>query len=275
MSVAIELGLSAGLDSASLTAAARCWPRWSATEFSLAGPAGPGGVDRLAGWLRAAGPADADRVLHALVRLGSPSGADEPLAVDVVLWALLPGARSLARRLQGVSADVDRLVAAQLWLEVRTFPWQRLHKVAANVLANTRAHILAADLPMDQARRGVAACRLVDPHSSLWERAAVSDPATFGSARPSSALELHEVLGDATENGVLTTSERDLLRVLLEQAHHVGAGSRRGRGGLLADRVVDRVVVVTGLSPATVRRRVRRSAMAIAQAQRAGLIEAA
>lgn len=268
MSVAIELGLGAGLESASLTAASRCWPRWSADDVSLAGPAGVAG---LAPWLRAAGPAEADRVLHSLVRLGSPAGGDEPLAVDVVTWALLPGARVLARRLSGVSADVDRLVAAQLWLEVRTFPWPRLGKVAANVLANTRSHVLAAVLPMASDRRGAARCRLVDPHSPVWERAAAPH-----AAPSASAVELHEVLLDATVNGVLAASERDLLRVLVEQAHEVGGGgSRRGRGGLLADRVVDRVVGVTGLSPATVRRRVRRSVVAIAEAQRAGLIEAA
>jgi len=267
MGVAVELGLGAGLESASLTAASRCWPRWSADDVSLAGPVG---VEGLTSWLRAAGPVEADRVLHALVRLGSPTGGNEPLAVDVVVWALLPGARLLACRLRGVSADVDQLVAAQLWLEVRTFPWQRLSKVAANVLANTRAHVLVADLPTDNDRRGIVACRLVDPHSPVWERAAVPH-----AAQSSSTVELHEVLGDATDQGVLAKSERDLLRVLVEQAHEVGGGARRGRGGLLADRVVDRVVVVTGLSPATVRRRVRRSVMAIAQAQRAGLIEAA
>lgn len=275
MSVASELGLGAGLDSAALTAASKCWPRWAAAEVSLAGPEGPDGVEDLVPWLRTAGPAEADRVLLALVRLGSPAGGDEPLAVDVVAWALLPGARVLARRLRGLGADVDRLVAAQLWLEVRTFPWERLEKVAANVLANTRAHLLAADLPMDRDRRGAAACRLVDPHSLLWERVGASDAAVSAIGRPTADVELREVLGDATDFGVLAASERDLLRVVVEQAHEVGGGARRGRGGLLADRVVSRVVAVTGLSPATVRRRVRRSVVAIAQAQRAGLIEAA
>ena len=268
MSVTTELGLGAGLESASLTTASRCWPRWSAIEMSLAGP---DGVEDLASWLRAADPNEADRVLHALVRLGSPTGADEPPAVDVVTWALLPGARVLARRLHGVSVNVDQLVAAQLWVEVRTFPWQRLRKVAANVLANTRAHVLDADLPLDShPRRAAPACRLVDLHSAVWEQAAALDI-----GRPDPDVELLEVLSDATDTGVLTMTERDLLSVLVEQAHEVGAGSRRGRGGLLADRVVERVVVVTGLSPATVRRRVRRSVMAVAEAQRAGLIEAA
>ena len=270
MSVAIELGLGAGLASRSMVAAAKSWPAWSLADESLAGPEG---VDDLAAWLAAAGPAEADRVLHALVRLGSPAGGDEPLAVDVAAWALLPGARALARRLGGLSVDIDRLVAAQLWLEVRTFPWQRLRKVAANVLSNTRAHLLATDLPMSVGRStGRRQCRLVDPHGALWEQAAALPERT----RPDdAAAELREVLADATDAGMLTWADRDLLQVLLDQAHQVGPGARRGRGGLLADRVVDRVVEVTGLSPATVRRRVRRSVIAIAEAQRAGLIEAA
>lgn len=269
VSVAIELGLGDGLVSRSMVAAAERWFEWSAADESLAGPRG---VDDLARWLAAAGPEEADRVLHALVRLGSPSGGDELLAVDVAAWALLPGARALAGRLRGLAVDVDRLVAAQLWLEVRTFPWQRLHKVAANVLSNTRAHLLVTDLPMTVGRsRGRRQCRLVDPHSALWEQVA----ALPERARADVADELQEVLVDATDAEVLAAADRDLLQVLLNQAHEAGGGARRGRGGLLADRVVDRVVEVTGLSPATVRRRVRRSVLAIAEAQRAGLIEAA
>ncbi|GAB2582952.1 hypothetical protein GCM10009593_22760 [Microlunatus antarcticus] len=269
VSVAIELGLGAGLASRAMVAAGERWPLWSAADELLAGPTG---VTDLSSWLAAAEAQDADRVLHALVRRGSPTGGDELLAVDVVTWALLPGARALARRLRTVSADVDQLVAAQLWLEVRTFPWPRLHKVAANVLSNTRAHVLAADLPTSAGRsRGRLEYRLVDPHSALWHGVW----ATGEGAQPDVAEELREVLADATATGVLAVADHELLQVLVEQAHRVGGGAQRGKGGLLADRVVDRVVGETGLSPATVRRRVRRSVMAIADAQRTGLIEAA
>jgi len=101
---------------------------------------------------------------------------------------------------------------------VRTFPRQRLRKVAANVLSNTRAHLLATDLPMSVGRStGRRQCRLVDPHSALWEQVA----ALPERARPDDAGgELREVLVDATDAGVLAAADRGLLQVLLDQAHY-------------------------------------------------------
>jgi hypothetical protein len=31
----------------------------------------------------------------------------------------------LAQRLQTLSPRIDQIVAAQLWIEIRTFPWRR------------------------------------------------------------------------------------------------------------------------------------------------------
>ena len=131
MSVIDFLGkadLDAGLDQAR-----RAWPEWAAADPRLAGPPDLNG---LRSWLRAADGADADRVLRALVERGSPSGGDDPAAVWVVVWALLPGAFAINRNVS--IRDFDATLASQLWLEVRAFPWQRLEKVAANVLRNTR-----------------------------------------------------------------------------------------------------------------------------------------
>ncbi|SER27612.1 hypothetical protein [Microlunatus flavus] len=212
-------------------------------------------------------------MLHALVHVGSPSGNDEPQAVDVVAWALLPGARALAHRLRGLSPDVDRLVATQLWLEVRAFPWERLKKVAANVLANTRARVLASELSAEGpvARGDGGRLRVVDPHSLWWEQLSEA-PLQAG---PDASVELEGLIADAAATGTLSLADRDLLGVLLEQARTAGAGARRGCGGLLADRVVSQVSEEAGLSPATVRRRIRRIVVRMADAHRAGLIEAA
>jgi hypothetical protein len=38
-----------------------------------------------------------------------------------------------------VAPSADALVASQLWLEIRQFPWWRHRKVAGNVLANVRS----------------------------------------------------------------------------------------------------------------------------------------
>jgi hypothetical protein len=71
--------------------------------------------------------------------LGPSSGGDDLAAASVLAWALI--ACALAHRLHALSPNIDELVAAQLWLEVWSFPWHRLHKVAANILTNTRAAV--------------------------------------------------------------------------------------------------------------------------------------
>jgi hypothetical protein len=121
-----------------LAHAGQNWASWKDRFPCLSGI---GGAGSLRGWLRAAVPAEADEVLHALVTLASPSGGDEASAASMVAWALLPRASVLAHRLRTLSPRIDQIVAAQLWIEIRTFPWQRLRKVAANVLANTRTGV--------------------------------------------------------------------------------------------------------------------------------------
>ena len=91
MSVQTQLGLhdeGNGL----LAHAGQNWASWIDRFPCLLGIRG---VGSLRGWLRAAEPAAADEVLHALVTLASPSGGDDPSAAAIVAWALLPGASVL------------------------------------------------------------------------------------------------------------------------------------------------------------------------------------
>ena len=130
------------------------WPRirgsaWSRTSTT----SGPGcrPVDREA----------SDEVLLALAMLAAPDGGDDIAAAAALAKCLLPGACRLAgwlstlpprevfRDSQPVMAGawsaverVNELVASQLWIEVRTFPWRRRSKVAANILINTRVGVL-------------------------------------------------------------------------------------------------------------------------------------
>lgn len=136
MSVAAHLGLDA--PGKWMDAAERCWPVWVEQDPRLAAVPSFAG---LRGWLRSVDPAGADAVLHAVATLGARSWGDCPLAASVLAWALLPGACSLARQLVTLTPRIDEMVAAQLWIEVRSFPWERLCKVAANIL-DTRAGVL-------------------------------------------------------------------------------------------------------------------------------------
>jgi hypothetical protein len=245
-----------------LTHARQNWASWADRFACLSGI---GGVGSLRGWLRAAEPAAADEVLHALVTLASPSGGDDASAAALVAWALLPGASVLAQRLQTLSPRIDEVVAAQLWIEIRTFPWQRLRKVAANILANTRTGVLrecGAHSQVERVDRTWSSARLVDPTAVFWTKVCTPDRASR-----SAAQELVEVLGWARTLNVISDSDRSLLLSLAKTADSVGP-ARTGRGwcGLMANASSADVADRLGISPITVRRRARKAISALADA---------
>jgi hypothetical protein len=226
---------------------------------------GIGGVGSLRCWLRAAEPAAADEVLHALVTLASPSGGDDASAAAVVAWALLPGASVLAQRLRTLSPRIDEMVAGQLWIEIRTFQWQRLRKVAANILANTRTGVLrecGAHSQIERVDRTWSSVRLVDPTAIFWSRVCTQEDAS-----DSAADELVEVLEWARAVNVISDWDRSLLLSLAETADSVGP-ARTGRGwcGLMANSLSADVADRLGTSPITVRRRARKAISALAEA---------
>jgi hypothetical protein len=101
-----------------LAEARQLWQDWVEQDPRLASaPA----VDVLQDWLMLVGIDAADEVLHALVKIGSPSGRDCRPAAWVVAWALLPGATAVARRAPA-RPETDALVASQLWLEPHREP---------------------------------------------------------------------------------------------------------------------------------------------------------
>lgn len=271
MGVVEQLGLGRGLESEALVDAAAHWWRWKREASVL------GAIDELSslrGWLRDAGPAAADEVLLALVRIGSPSGRNVIAASAVVVWALVPGARLLARRLRPLSAQVDALVAAQLWLEVRSFEWWRLHKLAANVLARTRCGVLVecgVDTQVQRIDPTWASTSVCDPQSAVWIEQGPALLEQGGDA----ASEVRVLMSDAADLGLLSRADGPIVELLLAHADEFG-GTRagRGQGGLLADRLVAVVADEVGVSPATVRRRTRHLVKRLAEAHRASLVAA-
>src|SRR5215218_4890378 len=198
MSVAVQLGFSdEGTDS--LPNGDAGWRTWVDQFPSLARIGDPRSM-RV--WLTEAEPGEADEVLHALATLGSASGRDDVDAATVLAWALLPGACALACRLQSLSPRIDQLVAGQLWVEVRSFPWRRLRKVAANILANTRTGVLrecGVRTQVERRDRVWAAARLVDPSAPFWG----GDTGPQVSATPSAADELLELLNWACTRALI------------------------------------------------------------------------
>lgn len=252
MSVVAHLGV-ADMEQG-LADARELWPDWVAQDRRLArAPA----VDGLPDWLLSVDSERADDVLHALVRIGSPSGGDCQAAVWVVVRALLPGAITAARR-GSDKPDTDALVATQLWLEVREFPWWRHMKVAGNVLANTRSHIGRAGEPRP---------------SSIEQRtvptARIPDRSTEEPLRPGE--ELADVLAWAEQAGVVEANDLQLLSSLVQHTDRVGVRTVcRGGQGLMSAAALAATATEFGVSPGTVRRRARRSIDALASACRPG-----
>jgi hypothetical protein len=244
---------------------AHAGPNWASWADRFPCLSGIGGVGSLRAWLRAAQPAASDEVLHALVTLAAPSAGDDASATAMVAWALLPGASVLAQRLQTLSPRIDQIVAAQPWIEIRTFPWQRLRKVAANILANTRTGVLrecGSHRQLERVDRTWSSARLIDPTAVFWTRVCTQDDAS-----QSAAHELVEVLEWARAANVISDSDRSLLLELAETADSFGP-ARTGRGwcGLMANDLSANLAERLGISPITVRRRARRAITALADA---------
>jgi hypothetical protein len=262
MSVADQLGLD-DETSELLALADQRWGHWATAHPALAHCCG---VRELRSWLPGADQGDADAALHALATLAAADGGDDLAAAAALACALMPGACILANRLRTLAAHIDQIVAAQLWLEVRTFPWRRLTKVAANVLMNTRAGVLADCGVRSQLERtdpSWSRTSPVDPSGTFWGGYAFTH--LEHPTRP--AQELLEVLEWGRKNHVITDDDRALLVCLVEAADRAATmRACRGAGGLLANEVSEEVAKQWGISPKTVRRRARRSIDALASA---------
>ncbi len=275
MSVGTQLGL-ADPEQALLAQARALWPTWGEQYRALRVV---GDLLDLPGWIASAPRDDADEVLHTLARLASPSGGDDLAATGALAWLLLPGASLVAHRLRSLTGRIDEVVAAQLWLEVREFPWQRRRKVAANVVMNTRRGVLR-ELGVGAHLREVdpAWSRTVplDPGADSWRaleaRPAVLDPAAgtadaAGATSVAAETELAEVLTWALSHGVVEQDDVDLLLRLAVAADEAGVTRTRcGQGGLCSRKVALTVAGQTGVSSATVRRRASACLQAMATA---------
>jgi len=309
MSVGDQLGIDE--NSELLDQARHRWPEWVILDPRLDVVAE---FDGLRAWLPSVDRDASDEVLLALAMLAGPDGGNDIAAAAALAKCLLPGACRLAgwlstlpprevfRDSQPVLAGtwsaverIDELVASQLWLEVRTFPWRRLRKVAANILMNTRVGVLreVGDFfHVSRADRTWANTTLVESFSSgdladadggAWSTTEMPTQRVAGALfhrpeiladqsgpdreEPSAAAELLELLTWACEHDVISAADRYLLLCLVEEADRVETRNlARGCGGLLSNEVSSRVAPRLGVSEATVRRHGSRSVRALAAA---------
>ena len=294
MSVGELLGLDEG--SELLDRARERWAAWAADDIRLKVV---DDFDDLRAWLLSVEREDADRVLLALAMLAAPDGGDELAAAGALAKCLLPGATVAGERIcqmvvkdrihvdggGSIRQQVDELVASQLWIEVRCFPWRRLTRVAANIVMRTRVGVLyelgengrvwradktwANTTPLEAVTVGD-----FDPAMSELlvagfrsESFVEAMPAPDDDSKLTPLHELLELLTWACEHHVITTSDRHLLLVLVQEAAHVNtARIGRGRGGLVGNELSIRVALRIGVSEATVRRRAAKSMAALAAA---------
>jgi hypothetical protein len=288
-----------GLDEGSelLERARQRWATWVAADGRLAVV---DDFDDLRDWLASADPAAADDVLLALAMLAAPDGGDDVAAAGALAKCLLPGACRLAawlatQRRHMLPGDISlatELVASQLWIEVRSFPWRRGRKVAANVLMNTRAGVLRecgdttqvgrtdqtwvhtrlveAFATRDRGDVDAELCRAEEQHmpATGWNPCLLIDPAPGPGDDPESPQqELLAVLAWACEADVISADDRFLLLCLVEEAARVDTRrTGRGYGGLMANNISERVAPRVGFSDKTVRRRASKSMRALAAA---------
>ena len=251
MSVADQLGLGDpdGTDEL-LTLAEQRWAGWVGDHPQLAVAQDLPGLRR---WLREAAPADADGVLHVLARMAAIDGGDDLAAAAALCWVLLPGACTLANRLRTLSPRIDEVVAAQLWVEARTFPWRRVSKVAGYILVNARVGVLrecGARSQTARVDRTWSNTHPVDPVGPFWGTYAAEPEAEV-----SAADELLEVLDWASTNNVITGDDRALLLGLVAASSRTStARVGRGAGGLMANDVSASTWTVDGGSMMTTMR---------------------
>lgn len=261
MSVATQLGLDdPGRDL--LHEARRQWPTWTDEDPALAVTHD---LLDLPAWVKHAPPADADRVLHALAVLASPRGGDDVAAAGALAWLLLPAACVTAHKLRYLTGRIDEIVAAQLWLEIRSFKWERLRKVAANITMNTRRGVLR-DLGVGENGREAdptwARVVRLAPDGPAWEHVMSR---THREPQEPPGAELIAVFESALDSGALSARDRDLLVSLAVVADQEGVTRTGcGQGGLCSRRVVQVVADQEGISPSTIRRRAAASLRVLA-----------
>lgn len=259
MSVATQLGLNHP-DNEVLALARDRWVRWQG-EYPVLQVVEA--LDDLPAWLANQPDRDrADEVLLALAELSSPEGADDVAATGALTWLLLPGAIVVAASLDPVAPHVDELLAAAVWVEARTFPWQRGRRVAANILMNARKSVMR-DLGLGTAS------------GATWWRSTVVDSHEIqdlcdqvpGDSDPSPEVELRSLLDWACGCGVITAEDRDLLVDVAEAADRHSTRAGRGSGGLLGNQASAEVALGRGVSALTIRRRTHRCVTALREAR--------
>jgi hypothetical protein len=190
-------------------------------------------------FVRAAHPADADRVLLALVALAVEG---DQLAARVLLQLLLPGTRALARRWWALGEPDERAAAAvtAVYHRICHYPLaRRPGRVAANVLLDAAQELRrrvprlitvpAADPAAGRERGAAAAVGAEDAPGREGGAPARRGSADGRAETPNPAVELAELLTDAVDAGIVDRDDAELIARSRIAGHRVAdIASQRG-----------------------------------------------
>ena len=247
-----------GLQDERMEALVECrWVDWVDLEPRLAVVGDPAELDV---WRRSASHEIANDVLLGLAMLAAVDGADDTDAALVLAWLLLPTALRVRRTLGAVSERIDEVVAAQLWVEVRSLPWRRRHWVSAKVAGRLREGVLLE-------------CGWPTRHQpnrlTLVSLGPVEPPDRRREDPDNAREELADLLVWACEEDVITVEDRELLMSLIAAAKAIEQGGERiregGVAGLSGHHVSDLVAKDWGVCSRTVRRRTVRCLAALTE----------
>ncbi|HEX2893780.1 MAG TPA: hypothetical protein VHO29_07230 [Marmoricola sp.] len=178
--------------------------------------------------------------------------AHDAEAVTALVWALLPGAEALARRLADLRGDSEGLVAGQLWIEVSQAHLLRTRSVAGAILACTRREVSAELGVGDLATR----------RDRVWAQAVCVADATELEPAGDDYESQDELVGqverlevDAMEAHAINAFDAWLLDRLASVAARLDVPGHRGRMGLTTPVAVDELARIVHLSPRAIRRR--------------------
>lgn len=186
--------------------------RWSVTEPVL------GAFTELAALAVGTHSADEracvdDDVFGALLRLAAYDNGDDQDAALVVAHLMDKGSRAIASSLRDLSPDIEAMVTAELWMQIRSYRWRRRRHGHALGLKNDTRRALLRELVPAYDRVGRRRQVSVSPQIATWLTDTRITPLVTDA--PAScydvADELLDVLSWAQGSGVLREKDVQLL----------------------------------------------------------------
>jgi len=224
--------------------AGEAWDRWLRAEPSLA-------VLGSLPDLRHRRGREADQLLGALVRLAAKDGGDDELAARAVVHQVGFDAQRIAYDLRDLGPDVDAIVLASLWIEIRTFPWRRRTRAYATSLRHATRRSALWHLLFKESDRKLVQLRPPEQITDIARVAVPGEPA--GLTGTESRQELVEYLNWCLGTGWITDDDATLmLELVLAGWETAEAGVLRLRRGACSMYAIEVVASRRGVSGKTI-----------------------